>query len=129
MASQPLFTVLSVQTEVYYSNPLLCDYIEDKMDLDTTPKAQQLPMTSSILKKCGQNKKVRWEESVVDNEYKATARKQRRQEGYSQQLVELQAAIVEQQALIKRQGEEVLRLKGLWARAQIGEIPEGFERK
>lgn len=99
------------------------------MDLDATPNIQTPPTTSSILKKRGQNKKVRWEESVVDNEYKATARKQQRQEEYSRQLVDLQAAIVEQEALIKRQGEEVLRLKGLWARAEIGEIPEGFERK
>jgi hypothetical protein len=125
MASQGLFTVFGVQTEVCYSNPLICDFYDDPMDIGTTPTVH-LPTTSSILKKRGQNKKVRWEESVLDNEYKATARKQQRQEEYSRQLIELQAAIVDQEALITRQAEEVLRLKGMWARVQIGEIPEGF---
>jgi hypothetical protein len=123
MASQDLFTVFSVQTEVCYSNPLVCEFIDDPMNVDTAPTVN-LPTTSSILKKRGQNKKVRWEESVVDNEHKATATKQQRQEEYSRQLVKLQATIVDQEALIKRQAEEVLRLKGLWARVQIGEIPE-----
>jgi hypothetical protein len=121
-----LFTVF-VQTEVF-DDPMdidipttIFDYL---MDIDTA-----ITTKSSILSKRGQNKKIRWEESVVDNEYKHTIRKKTKLADLSQQSVEIQAALVEQQALIQRQVGEVMRLKGLWAQAQTGEIPEGYECK
>jgi hypothetical protein len=112
MHSQPFTTF--VQTEVF----------DDLMDIDT-------PITkSSILSKRGQNKKVCWEESVVDNEYKHTIRKDTYYADLCQQLITLQDGLVEQEALIQRQVGEVKRLKGLWGQAQqIGAIPEGFERE
>jgi hypothetical protein len=121
-----LFTVF-VQTEVF-DDPMDIDaptaIFDHLMDIDT-------PITSksSTLSKRGQNKKVRWEESVVDNEYKHTIRKETKLARLSQQSVEVKAALVEQEDLIQRQVGEVLRLKGLWAQAQIGEIPEGYECK
>jgi len=78
------FTTFFAQTEGF----------ADPMDIDT-------PTTkSSILSNRGQNKKVCWEESVVDNEYKHTIRKDTYYAHLSQQSVALQAAIVEQEALI-----------------------------
>jgi hypothetical protein len=101
------------------------EVLDDPIDIYT-------PITnteSSILSKRNQQKKVHWEESVIDNEYKHTIRKAKHLEQLTQKLAKLRAKIIEQEDLIERQVEEVTRLTGLWARAQEGEIPEGFERK
>jgi hypothetical protein len=101
------------------------EVLDDPIDIYT-------PITnikSSILSKRNQHKKVHWEESVIDNEYKHTIRKTKHLAHLTQKLAKLQAKIIEQEDLIERQVEEVTRLTGLWARAQEGEIPEGFERK
>jgi hypothetical protein len=101
------------------------DVLDEEIDIDTNTTTAK----SSILSKRNQYKKVRWEDSVVDNEYKNTIRKAKYLADLSWKLTKLQAKIVEQEDLIKRQVGEVTKLKKLWARAQKGKIPKGFERK
>ncbi|PMD24255.1 hypothetical protein NA56DRAFT_700731 [Hyaloscypha hepaticicola] len=79
------------------------EVLDDPIDIYTPTTTAK----SSILSKRNQHKKVRWEESVVDNEYKYTIRKAT----YLTQLTHKLAK----------------RLKGLWVEAQKGDIPEGFE--
>lgn len=118
------FNTVFIQTEVFDDLMNIDTPTFDEMNIDT-------PTTkSSILSKRSQNKRVRWEESVVDNEYKHTIKKDTYFSELSKKKVQLEAAISEQEALIQRQVGEVARLKGLWEQAQqIGAIPEGFERE
>jgi hypothetical protein len=101
------------------------EVLDDPIDIYTPTTTAK----SSILSKRNQHKKVRWEESVVDNEYKYTIRKATYLTQLTHKLAKYQAKIVEQEDLIRRQIGEARRLKGLWVQAQKGDIPEGFEGK
>ena len=64
---------------------------------------------------------------TLDNEHKATARKQRRHEEYSQGLVDIKCAISATEACIQRQAQESRGLQGLWHIQDKRVIPPGFE--
>lgn len=80
-----------------------------RMELLDDPIDIYIPTTtanSSILSKRDQHKRVRWEESVVDNEYKHTIRKAKYLAILTQKLAKLQAKLSRKRILLNAKLEK-----------------------